>query len=301
MLAALEDNHVELNAEGFDFEQHRPLPDYPLLRKWQKEYEEGSRKDGLLDFVRRKYGEYIETSARLIVDQMKDRPSRGANNKLLWGMLPDGVGYLGISDMDGFVSDGRANIKEHLRALDAALDRAMHDLGDARGMIVDVRFNGGGWDPAAVRIANRFADRRRAAFTKKARTADGFTPPYTVYVEPAGPRQFTRPVVLLTSSRTASAAEIFVFCMNVLPHVQQAGMPTMGIHSDQLVRHLPNGWRFQLSNEVYQTVGGEVYEKVGIPPDVSIAMFNLDDFTGEKESVVETAREILRRAVDENR
>jgi hypothetical protein len=295
MLAALDDNHVELNAEGFVYEQHRSLPDYPLVRKWRKEYEAASQQDDLLDFVRRKYSKYIETSARLIADRMAAATGRGANDKLAWGMLPDEVGYLCIRDMDGFVSDEGADVKQHLRALDAALDRAMDDLADARAMIVDVRFNGGGWDRAAVRIANRFADHRRAAFTKKARTANGFTPPYTVYVEPAGSRQFTRPVVVLTSSRTASAAEIFVFCMNVLPHVQQAGIPTTGIHSDQLVRHLPTGWRFQLSNEVYQTIDGKIYEKIGIPPDVPIAMFNLDDFADGKDSVVEKAWDILRR------
>jgi C-terminal processing protease CtpA/Prc len=83
--------------------------------------------------------------------------------------------------------------------------------------------------------------------------------------------------------------------MNVLPHVQQAGIPTTGIHSDQLVRHLPTGWRFQLSNEVYQTIDGKIYEKIGIPPDVPIAMFNLDDFADGKDSVVEKAWDILRR------
>ncbi len=184
--------------------------------------------------------------------------------------------------------------------LDAALDRAMRDLAGARAMIVDVRFNGGGWDPAAVRIANRFADHRRAAFTKKARTAEGFTPPFTVYVEPAGSQQFTQPVILLTSPMTASAAEIFVFCMNVLPHVKQAGLPTMGIHSDQLVRHLPNGWRFSLSNEVYQTVDGKVYEKVGIPPVVPIPMFTADDFSGGTDSVIDRAIELLSEKTGDN-
>ncbi|REK19536.1 MAG: hypothetical protein DWQ37_00245 [Planctomycetota bacterium] len=300
MLAALEDNHVELNAPGFDFDRHRTLPNVPLVHAWQRQHASSTQDEDLMTFIRGKYGEYVETSAKLIAAQMVDGPHRGADGKLVWGMLPDEIGYLGIRSMAGFVSDDDAPPEQHLGALDKALDRAMDDLAGARAMIVDVRFNGGGWDPAAVRIASRFADRRRPAFTKKARTPDGFTPKHTVYVQPSGPRQHTRPVTLLTSPMTASAAEIFVFCMNALPHVQQAGMPTMGIHSDQLMRHLPGGWSFSLSNEIYATIDGDVYEKVGIPPVAPVPMFSTDDFAGNQDAVVEKARALASHAADKH-
>jgi C-terminal processing protease CtpA/Prc len=218
---------------------------------------------------------------------------RGANDMLVWGMLPGGVGYLNVRAMAGYTEDGNAPEIAQLDALDEALDCAMEDLADARAMIVDVRFNGGGWDPAAVRIANHFADRRRPAFSKQARTAAGFTPATTVYVEPDGSRQFTGPTLLLTSPLTASAAEIFTFCMKALPHVQQAGLPTMGIHSDMLVRHLPNGWTFSLSNEVYRFVDGKVYEKVGIPPGIEIPMFTGNDLADGKDQIVQRALQLL--------
>jgi C-terminal processing protease CtpA/Prc len=60
--------------------------------------------------------------------------------------------------------------------------------------------------------------------------------------------------------------------MRALPHVTVVGEATAGAHSDVLTRVLPNGWLFGLSNKVYYAHDGQVYEKVGIPPDVEVAM-----------------------------
>ena len=80
------------------------------------------------------------------------------------------------------------------------------------------------------------------------------------------------PVIVLTSGMTASAAEIFVMAMRVLPHVTVIGEPTSGEHSDMLGRMLPNGWEFTLSNEEYVLAGGEVFERAGVPPEVAVEL-----------------------------
>lgn len=299
MLRSLGDHHVELRAEGFDYEAESSLPDYPLVRAWLEEYAKVEDKGlgsaiSAYDYVRSKYITYMAESYQAFGKQVTGAYGIGANEQVSWGMLQDHVGCVVVRAMAGFVEDDDAEAEEHLAALDATLDEVMEDLADAKAMVVDVRFNGGGWDSAAMRIANRFADRRRVAFTKKARTETGFTEPYAIYVEPAGERQFTGPTVLLTSPMTASAAEIFTYCMKVLPHVKQAGLPTMGIHSDMLVRHLPNGWTFSLSNEIYAYADGSVYEKVGIPPEEEIAMFGLDDLEGGVDRIAERAVELVK-------
>lgn len=51
-----------------------------------------------------------------------------------------------------------------------------------------------------------------------------------------------------------------------LPNVTRIGTPTYGVLSDMLEKHLPNGWSFSLSNEVYLAVDGKLYEGLGIPP-----------------------------------
>lgn len=292
MLAALGDNHVWLDADGFDYEPYRKPPEATQFRTWRTEYERQRPDVPLIEYLGKQYDNYRSTSRRLLADQLTGKLTLAANNRLAWGMLPGNVGYLEVRGMAGFTGKRDAP-RAQFAALATALDRAISELADARAMIVDVRFNGGGWDDASLLIASRFADRRRAAFSKHAVAGDGFTPRHVVHVEPAGPRQFTRPVVLLTSPMTASAAEIFTFCMRELPHVTQAGAATMGIHSDTLERHLPGGWTVYLSNEVYRAADGAVYEKTGIPPQHTIEMFTPADFRDERDQVVAAALELL--------
>jgi len=294
MMSTLQDNHVVLQAGEFDYSQYRRPPEFPLVRHWREQFDSEKPDAHFMSFLREKYYGYIAQSRQALAGQLTSPPATGANDQLTWGMLPNQVGYLGVMAMAGYAEDEKPQAQ--FAALSEVIDQAIDDLAEARGMIVDVRFNGGGWDDAALIIASRFADEKRIVLSKKARVGESFTPSHTVTVEPAGPRQFTRPVVLLTSRMTASAAEIFTFCMTAFPHVTQAGLPTMGIHSDMLERHLPNGWQFYLSNEVYQSPQGEVFEKAGILPAQPIPMFRLDDFSDGQDRIVTQALEILRQS-----
>ncbi|MNX93502.1 hypothetical protein D3C86_1256850 [compost metagenome] len=51
------------------------------------------------------------------------------------------------------------------------------------------------------------------------------------------------------------------------PNFTKIGSTTEGIFSSTLERKLPNGWEFELSNEVYQDLEGQSYENKGIPAD----------------------------------
>jgi hypothetical protein len=284
MVSTLNDNHVLIHADGFDYSQYKMVPDLPLVSRWRAQYETEDPDVEFIPFVLGKYAEYVATTSELVGAQLVAPLATGANDMVTWGILPHQIGYLNVRSMAGYcdAEDSAAQFA----ALEDAIDRAILDLSDVRAMIVDIRFNGGGWDNAALLIASRFADRRRAVLSKQARAGDAFSPLQTIYVAPSGPRQFTQPVVLLTSPMTVSAAEIFTYCMIAFPHVTQAGLPTMGIHSDMLKRHLPNGWEFYLSNEVYRGAQGEVCEKVGIAPDHPIEMFTPKDFQDGKDQTV---------------
>ena len=78
---------------------------------------------------------------------------------------------------------------------------------------------------------------------------------------------------LLTSERTVSAAEIFVICMMACPHVTRVGGITPGALSNTLTKHLPNGWHIEISSEVVEAADGNVYEGIGIPPQVDVPVF----------------------------
>src|SRR5438874_3159921 len=145
--------------------------------------------------------------------------------------------------MEGF-TEGRAD--DDPSGLDAALDDAITAFQGARAVIVDVTDNDGGHDKLAQRIAGRFTDRPRLAYTKVAFGAKDVEP-QAFHVEPSEGIRYAGPVYLLTSDITLSAAEVFALYMRALPNVVHLGETTRGAFSDQVDKPLPNGWLLVLS------------------------------------------------------
>ncbi|WP_163991182.1 S41 family peptidase [Pyxidicoccus caerfyrddinensis] len=228
-------------------------------------------------FLPKPHPEWVDTHLEAVKQYVRAHYLGGpgvtvkAGERVAWQSLDAHVGYILLTGMAGFTGDGTDEAAD-VEAAGRAIDEALAALGDKDALILDLRFNGGGYDAASMAIASRFTVVERVAFTKKARAGAGFTPSREYRFAPAGARRFTRPVYLLTSSLTASAAEIFTMAMSALPHVTVVGERTDGAHSDVLTRQLPNGWSFGLSNELYTAPDGEVYEKVGLPPDVAVSL-----------------------------
>jgi len=195
-----------------------------------------------------------------------------ANNFIVWGKIKPNIGYLNIFIMGDYAGI-RSSRTDSIAVLQTTLDQVMEYFRSVEAVVVDVRFNTGGYDENSIMIANRFADRRRLAFTRKAVYGKGFTEKQEFYIHPQGNFQFTGPTFILTSERTVSAAETFVICMMACPHVTRVGGTTAGALSNVLTKHLPNGWRVEISNEVCEAADGNVYEGIGIPPQVDVPVF----------------------------
>ena len=215
------------------------------------------------------------------------------NDIITWCQLGPDIGYLNILRLFGFADSEQARnaddlphdrqdigpfLEQDIQALNSALDGILEDFKSVKAVILDIRINGGGFDRAAMTIANRFADAKHLAFRKKARAGNSFTEYQDFFITPEGPSQFTRPVYMMTSPFCLSAGEIFVLCMNALPHVTSVGENSMGMLSDNLNKHLPNGWKLSLSNEIYEAPDGSVYEGDGIPPDIKIKTLDQNHF-----------------------
>lgn len=234
---------------------------------------------------------------------------QAGNGAVHWGMLDNGIAYLNVIRMFGVAETAAARaaddlpprrpdhasfLGEDLAAIDSILDEVMADIAPARALVLDVRLNGGGFDILGMQIANRLADRRRLAFTKYARYGDCFTERQAFHIEPAGDAQFARPVYLLTSARTASAGDVFALCMRALPHVTIVGQPSTGILSDNLRKHLPNGWYTSISNEYYCAADGQLFEGPGVPVDVETPVFVPGDFRAGYHLAVDKAVALAR-------
>jgi len=243
------------------------------------------------DTNNKKYGDF--EIAGLVADyylkNKKKSTSKGITN---WGIIGDNIGYLQVNLMMGHANlnipdtltgnaywqayfgkfddmTSEAHTKSEMEGLNTTLDKVMTDLNQAKAIVLDVRFNGGGKDEVAMEIIKRFNPEKHKVFNKKAKYDNGYTEPNYIYLN-AYNKPYTKPVYLLTSQQSASATEIMVLSSLQLEHVTRVGDHTEGVFSDVLDKELPNGWEVGLSNEVYLDTKGNNYEGRGIPADIDL-------------------------------
>jgi len=159
------------------------------------------------------------------------------------------------------------------KRLIAALDKIARDFKTLKGIIVDIRDNPGGDDSTVLTILNRFCDRKRIAFHRKAKIGPGkndLKKLKTWHLKPEGDRQFTGPIVLLTCDAVFSGGEVFALATKQLPYVTIIGDHTNGIFSYQLEKKLPNGWQYRLSYQIYLSPDMVCYEGKGVPADITL-------------------------------
>lgn len=187
----------------------------------------------------------------------------GTGLRVGWA-TPD-IGYVYITHMDPETGLGQ---RSDTVAADA-MAQVMDYLKDAKGIILDVRYNPGGSDDVSLAYASFFTDTALPVFTKTTRTETGYTAPYTATITPQE-KPYTAQVVVLTSPYTGSAAEIFTMAMRDLPQVTVMGQATSGGLSDIMSIGLPNGWELGFSHQIYLTMDGTGFERIGIPPHVAL-------------------------------
>ncbi|MFD8721995.1 S41 family peptidase [Streptomyces sp. NPDC059629] len=223
-----------------------------------------------------------------------------ADGLITFADLGNGLGYLRISDFDGYDPDDdaySADLAELGRALDTVLTPVRART--MQGLIIDLRINGGGSDALGIHIAERLTDVPYVAYSKRARNnpADPtrHTRPEPIQVIPARGPLYTGPIALLTSGSTISAGETFTQALIDRPgRTVRIGQPTQGVFSDILVRYLPNGMSAWLPNEEYLTRTGRTFDGTGIPPQITEPVFTTEEFAKNRDSAFDRAVAVLR-------
>lgn len=267
MTLPLDDGHASL----FDTEirSRRPVEER-LVKEWfefhQAEFPEFE------DFLESERAIFDHVFASRYLD---GEVASAANDQMHWGFLHDHIGYVRIDSMDGYTNLG--DRKDDLDEARRTIKRVLKDVAGASAVVIDLRWNDGGTDVTGLLMAGWFNDHKQVAFSKRARDEQGFTRPQFVKIKSRGPRAFRGPIFVLTSGITASAAEVFILALRARGHVVQIGEKTAGAFSDSLMRVLPNGWEFTLSNEVYLDRRNRLFEGRGLPVDVEALFFQTTD------------------------
>ena len=176
----------------------------------------------------------------------------------------------------------------------ADIDFAVQSLYHTKGIILDLRNNGGGSVNNIYRLGSRFADEKRfiySSYLKNGPGHDDFGDPADVYMEPAGAYQYLKPVILLTNRGCYSATSFFTTAMKAFPHVIQVGDTTGGGLGSPAGYELPNGWRYRFSVSRTFTPDGQNFEN-GVPPDVTVWMDPQHELDGV-DDIMEKAIELI--------
>lgn len=177
----------------------------------------------------------------------------------------DKVGYIYYESFSSGISESN-------------LDYVLNYFKDCKGLIIDVRENGGGSLAYSDRIASRFFENKMVTGYIQHKTGPGhsdFSDPYPLELEPSDRIRWLRPVVVITNRHCYSATNDFVNKMNLQPHVTLLGDRTGGGSGFPFSSEIPNGWSVRFSASPLLGVNKEHLED-GIDPDIFVSMTTTD-------------------------
>jgi hypothetical protein len=176
----------------------------------------------------------------------------------------------------------------------AHLDQLMLRAEGLKGVIVDIRHNGGGSLLNANRLAACFADQTYVYAHDRIKTGPGhdeFSHWRPLSVSPRQGKRYTGPVVILVNRRSYSAASFFAQMLRVMPNAVLMGDHAGGGGGIPVFGELPNGWKYRFSATQTLTPEGDHIE-TGVPVDRKMNMQSIDEMHG-RDSILEAALDWL--------
>lgn len=211
----------------------------------------GTRSDGqgIADLM---YDRWVEANARRVLDLSKGK-----------------LGYIHIPSMD---QDG----------LDRFIRSLYSDNFSREGIVLDVRYNGGGF--THDRVLNYLGGQPHAYFRQRD-GAQGL-------VLRSMDRKWTKPLVVLINNRSYSDAEIFPNAVRTLGLGKLVGEPTGGHVIATTSVTLIDGSRFRIPRTGVFTSTGANMDKEGVQPDINVVN-HPDDLTHGRDRQLEQAIDVL--------
>ena len=174
------------------------------------------------------------------------------------------------------------------------IDKILEYLSSCKGLIIDVRNNGGGSINNANILASHFTDKKVLTgyiLHKTGKGRNDFSSPKSVFLEPTKGIYWPKQVIVLTNRQTFSAANNFVNSMKLLPNVTLMGDITGGGSALPSTSELPNGWTVRFSTSPHLDIYKEHVEH-GIEPDIYQSMSSWHEERGI-DSIIENACNLI--------
>jgi len=162
------------------------------------------------------------------------------NNVPYYGMLANNIGYI---KLDKFLENSAQEVKDALAEL---------KKNNINGLVLDLRFNGGGILQEAVKIVNLFVDKGVTVVIQKGRNREKSIT-YNTFSTPLEPNL---PLVVLVNNRSASASEIVAGSLQDLDRAVVIGQRSFGKGLVQQTFNLPYNSLVKVTVAKYYTPSG---------------------------------------------
>lgn len=175
---------------------------------------------------------------------------------------------------------------------DTNLDFVLNRYRDTKGLIIDLRENGGGAVSDIFDILGRFIDEETLVNYSRIKNGKGhndFSAAEEVKVKPHDGVRYTKKIAMLTDRGTYSAGSFTALATKALSNIVLIGDTTGGGLGLPNGGQLPNGWTYRFSITQALTLDKSPDYENGVPPDVPV-LLDWNDLTKD---------EILERAIAE--
>lgn len=186
------------------------------------------------------------------------------------------IGYIRFGSFTGTVDNTN---------LDFILDRYKN----TKGLILDLRENGGGAATDIFNILSRFVKRETVVYYSRIKNGPGhqdFSKAKPAKVKRYDGIRYKNKVCVLTDRGTYSAGSFTALATKALANVILIGDTTGGGLGMPNGGQLPNGWTYRFSITQALTLDKSTAYENGVPPDIKV-LFNWNDRT--KDEIIEKA------------